>query len=110
GDYTATATVPLTYAGGDEVELLVNAMVGGVVAKEILAMGPLDRTPQIVASAIASTPATLASSQNFNNTGQTTAVPSSGAFGGPNSVTLVFHDASGHGVPAVVFTVQGIGS
>src|SRR5947209_5704095 len=62
GDYTATATLPLTYSGGDNLDLLVSATIGGVAAKEILCMGPLDRTPQIVASAIATTPATLASS------------------------------------------------
>src|SRR5262249_2365265 len=67
GDYTATTTLPLTYTGGDNLELLVSATIGGIAAKEILAMGPLDRTPQIVANEIATTPATLASSQKFHN-------------------------------------------
>ena len=54
--------------------------------------------------------ATLAATQSFNNTGQTTPIPATTAFGGPNSVTLVFHDASGNPVPGVVFTVRGIGT
>jgi hypothetical protein len=55
-------------------------------------------------------PGTLAPSQDFNNTGQTTPVPSAAAFTGPNSVTLIFHDAGGSPVPDVVFTVVGVGS
>ncbi len=110
GDYTASATVPLTYAGGDEVELLVNATVGGVAAKSIVSLGKLDRTAAIVATEIGTTPAILASSQDFNNTGQATPLPATTAFSGPNAVTLVFHDAAGHAVGGVVFTVHGIGS
>jgi hypothetical protein len=88
----------------------VNATLGGVAAKTILSLGPLDRTAQIVAAEIASTPAVLASSQSFNNTGQTTPYPATTAFTGGNSVTLVFHDAAGHAVSGVVFTVHGVGS
>ena len=55
-------------------------------------------------------PATLGPSQDFNNTGQTTLVPSAAAFSGPCSVTLIFHDAGGNVVPGVVFTVIGVGS
>lgn len=53
---------------------------------------------------------TLAAVQNFNNSGQTTPMPGTTALVGPNSVTLVFHDAAGNPVPGVVFTVEGLGS
>ncbi|MDB5353605.1 MAG: hypothetical protein JWN24_58 [Phycisphaerales bacterium] len=59
---------------------------------------------------VQNTPGILASTQNFDNTGQHTPVPATTAFTGPNSVTLVFHDTSGNPVPNVLFTLRGTGS
>ncbi len=46
GDYTASATLPLTYVAGDDLELLISATVGGVAGKGILPLGKLDRDAQ----------------------------------------------------------------
>jgi hypothetical protein len=80
GDYTASAAIPGTYLAGDELELIVAATVGGVAARAVFPLAKLD--------------------------------PSDGAspFGGPNSITLHFHDAGGSAVPGVVFTIAGMGS
>ena len=49
GDYTASATLPLTYVAGDDLELLVLATVGGVAGKGVLPLGKLDRDAQELA-------------------------------------------------------------
>src|SRR6185437_17159 len=36
GDYTASATLPLTYVAGDDLELLISVTVGGVAGKGVL--------------------------------------------------------------------------
>jgi hypothetical protein len=59
---------------------------------------------------VLNSPATLAPTQNYDNTGQHTPQPSTTAFTGPSSITFAFHDASGNPVPNVVFTVRGVGS
>src|SRR5947209_486227 len=46
GDYTASATIPATWAGGDRLELLVSAAVGGVAGKAAFDLGTLDRAEQ----------------------------------------------------------------
>ena len=56
GDYTASALIPLTYSGGDDIELLISATVGGVAGKAVLALGKLDRTAQAVAQVVHRSP------------------------------------------------------
>ena len=46
GDYTASATLPLTYVAGDDLEILVSATVGGTAGKGVLPLGKLDRDAQ----------------------------------------------------------------
>lgn len=46
GDYTASATLPLTYIAGDDLELLISATVGGVAGKGVMPLGKLDRDAQ----------------------------------------------------------------
>ncbi len=55
-------------------------------------------------------PATLAPSQAFDNTGQTTPQPATTAFGGANAVALAFRDSLGNPVGGVIFTIQGFGT
>lgn len=71
---------------------------------------PINRAGQIDATALPAV--TLAASQSYNNTGQSTPLPTTagGGFSGPNAVTLAFKDAGGAAVPNVVFTVVGVGS
>ena len=70
------------------------------------AYSPLKTTGALT---VANTPATLAPAQGFNNTGQTTPLPSTSAFTGPHAVTLLFHDSAGGPVSNVVFTITGVG-
>jgi hypothetical protein len=55
-------------------------------------------------------PELLAAAQSFNNTGQTTPLPSTTGFTGPNTVTLSFRDSGNNPVAGVIFTVVGVGS
>jgi hypothetical protein len=52
GDYTASAPVPLTYSGGDELEVVVSATIAGVAGKALFPLGKLDRTAQAVAQVV----------------------------------------------------------
>ena len=52
GDYTASASIPLTYSISDDVELVVSAAVAGTSAKAVFPLGKLDRTAQTVAQVV----------------------------------------------------------
>ena len=56
GDYTASAVLPLTYSGGDSVDLLVTVVISTVTSKIVLRLGALDRTAQAVAQVVYRTP------------------------------------------------------
>jgi hypothetical protein len=65
GDYTASAVLPLTWSGGDLLELLITATVKGTAGKAVFQLGTLDR-PDLSAGPLSNNPGNPGSFAIYN--------------------------------------------